>query len=102
MTQTVPTSQEPKKLTRPVRSGESFGGRKRTGLPFTHCVRVGIPLSTRDDLGALRFPNLLRIEPLRFSSKLRIKKLTRPVRSGESFGGAYRTRTYGPKNSVTD
>ena len=29
-------------------------------------------------------------------------QVTRPVRSGKSFGGAYRTRTYGPKISVTD
>ena len=39
-----------------MRLGESFGGAYRTVLPFPHCVWVGIPLSTRNDLGTLALP----------------------------------------------
>ena len=43
--------------------------------------RAGIPLSTRNDLGALRFPNLLRIEPFTVLVQLSAKKINPP------FGG---------------
>ena len=40
---------------------------ERIGLDSPSAVAAGIPLSTRDDLAALCLPNLLRIEPMRFS-----------------------------------
>ena len=37
---------------------------ERIGLDSPTTLWLGIPLSTRNDLGTLRFPNLLRIEPV--------------------------------------
>ena len=56
-------------------AGEFSGGAYRTVLPIP--CGAGIPLSTRNDLGAFHFPNLLRIEPFTVLVQRPLHKITR-------------------------
>ena len=65
-----------------IRWGEFMAGAKGLDSPPTSLA--GIPLSTRDDLGALRFPNLLRIEPFTVLALLSVIKI-KPTKGSVEF-----------------